>query len=74
MLTPATPLVAAPAHAAGLRHINGGGTATISQFGFAVTVRPDGRASGHFLCLMAGRTAEFVANNGHSIGNISNAT
>ncbi len=66
-LTPAAPLVATPAHAAAVGHIDGGGTATISQFGLGVTVRPDGRTSGHFLCLMAGRTAGVVPDNGHSM-------
>jgi hypothetical protein len=66
-LTLATPVGATPAHAATVRHIDGGGTATISQFGLGVMVRPDGSASGHFLCLMAGRTAGVVPGNGHSM-------
>lgn len=44
-------------------HINGGGTADISQFGMGVVARSDGSADGHFLCLMAGRSAFVIPSN-----------
>ena len=63
-LVRALPLVAAliavsaqPALAAGDAHLAGGGTATISQVAFNVTVTDSGTASGSFTCLMAGRSA-----------------
>jgi len=39
------------------RHLSGGGTATISQVAFNVTIESGGSASGSFNCLMAGRSA-----------------
>ena len=45
------------AGAVGVTHVTGGGTATISQFGLGVVLASDGSASGHFECLMAGRSA-----------------
>jgi len=48
----ATPVAAG----AGLR-LSGGGTATISQVAFNVSVDSGGAASGSFNCLMAGRSA-----------------
>jgi len=38
-------------------HLSGGGTASISQVAFNVTVDGTGRASGSFECLMAGRSS-----------------
>jgi hypothetical protein len=42
-------------------HVDGGGTAagpdTSSQFGMGVTIAGDGSVSGHFNCVMAGRSA-----------------
>lgn len=42
-------------------HVSGGGTAvgpdTSSQFGMNVTLAADGSVSGHFNCVMAGRSA-----------------
>jgi len=37
-------------------HLSGGGTASISQVAFNVSVDGSGRASGSFECLMAGRS------------------
>ena len=48
---------AAPVSAASSRHLSGGGTATISQVAFNVTIDGSGGASGSFNCLMAGRSA-----------------
>src|SRR5262245_63421913 len=57
-----------PASAQGAVRVTGGGTGTFnadldgdgdidgSQFGIGVTMRADGSAQGHFLCLMAGRS------------------
>jgi len=58
-------LVAAivPTHAiaAGSTHVNGGGRGTVdggvtpfSQFGFGISIAPEGSAQGHCTCLMAG--------------------
>ena len=49
-------IAAAPVAAASSRHLSGGGTATISQVAFNVTIEGSG-ASGSFNCLMAGRSA-----------------
>lgn len=38
-------------------HLSGGGTATISQVAFNVTIEAGGGSSGSFQCLMAGRSA-----------------
>lgn len=46
----------APVSAASTQHLSGGGTATISQVGFNVTIEGSA-ASGSFNCLMAGRSA-----------------
>ncbi|TMD29924.1 MAG: hypothetical protein E6I92_00030 [Chloroflexi bacterium] len=48
---------AVPATAASSLHLGGGGTATISQVAFNVTIDGSGAASGTFNCLMAGRSA-----------------
>jgi hypothetical protein len=57
-----------PASAQGTVRVTGGGTGTFdadldgdgdidgSQFGIGVTIRANGSAKGHFLCLMAGRS------------------
>jgi len=50
-------VAAAPVSAASTFHLIGGGTATISQVAFNVTVEGGGAASGSFNCLMAGRSA-----------------
>jgi len=50
-------VAAAPVSAASSRHLSGGGTATISQVAFNVTIDGSGGASGTFNCLMAGRSA-----------------
>ena len=56
-------MLPAAAGAAGPTVANGGGRGTLdgaapfSQFGFGVTVRPDGAVQGHFECLMAGASA-----------------
>jgi hypothetical protein len=49
--------LAAPASAGSAMHLSGGGTATISQVAFNVTLDGSGGASGSFQCLMAGRSA-----------------
>ena len=49
-------IAAAPVAAASSRHLSGGGTATISQVAFNVTIEGSA-ASGSFNCLMAGRSA-----------------
>ena len=48
-------LSAAPVSAASSLHLSGGGTATISQVAFNVTIEGSA-ASGSFNCLMAGRS------------------
>jgi hypothetical protein len=48
---------APPVYAASDLHLSGGGTATISQVAFNVTIEASGAASGSFNCLMAGRSA-----------------
>jgi len=54
----AVAVLAAPsATAATARHLSGGGTASISQVAFNVSVNGSGGASGTFECLMAGRSA-----------------
>lgn len=50
-------MAAPPVYAASDRHLGGGGTATISQVAFNVTIETSGAASGSFNCLMAGRSA-----------------
>ena len=61
MLLVAITISPLPAAAQAPTHINGGGTAagpdTSSQFGMGVTVAGDGSVSGHFNCVMAGRSA-----------------
>jgi hypothetical protein len=49
-------LAATPVSAASAQHLSGGGTATISQVAFNVTIEGSA-ASGSFNCLMAGRSA-----------------
>ncbi len=49
-------LAAPPVSAASTQHLSGGGTATISQVAFNVTIEAGGGASGSFNCLMAGRS------------------
>src|SRR3989442_10649116 len=49
-------LAAAPVSAASTLHLSGGGTASISQVAFNVTIEGSA-ASGTFNCLMAGRSA-----------------
>jgi hypothetical protein len=68
ILTVAISLPPRPAIAQGGTRVTGGGTGTFgadldgdgdidgSQFGIGVTIRADGSAQGHFLCLMAGRS------------------
>jgi hypothetical protein len=48
---------AAPAVGGAPTHLNGGGTATISQVAFNVRFDGAGSASGSFECLMAGRSS-----------------
>jgi hypothetical protein len=48
---------AQPAFAGSTGHLSGGGTASISQVAFNVSIAPSGGASGSFECLMAGRSA-----------------
>jgi hypothetical protein len=50
-------LASAPVAASADRHLSGGGTATMSQVAFNVTIESGGAASGSFNCLMAGRSA-----------------
>jgi hypothetical protein len=50
-------LAAAPVSAASTQHLSGGGTASISQVAFNVSIDGSGGASGSFNCLMAGRSA-----------------
>jgi hypothetical protein len=50
-------LAAAPVSASTTQHLSGGGTASISQVAFNVTIDGSGGASGSFNCLMAGRSA-----------------
>jgi hypothetical protein len=47
---------AAPVSASSAQHLSGGGTATISQVAFSVTIEGS-TATGSFNCLMAGRSA-----------------
>lgn len=56
MVVPLLIVVAAPVSAASTQHLSGGGTATISQVAFNVTIEGLA-ASGSFNCLMAGRSA-----------------
>jgi hypothetical protein len=68
ILTVTITLSPRPAAAQGNTRVTGGGTGTFgsdldgdedidgSQFGIGVTIRADGSAQGHFLCLMAGRS------------------
>jgi len=48
---------AQPAFAGSTTHVSGGGTASISQVAFNLSITPSGAASGSFECLMAGRSA-----------------
>jgi hypothetical protein len=48
-------MAAVPVSAASTQHLSGGGTATISQVAFNVTIEGSA-ASGSFNCLMAGRS------------------
>jgi hypothetical protein len=61
MLLVAITMSPLPVAARAPTHIDGGGTAvgsdTSSQFGMGVTVAGDGSVSGHFNCVMAGRSA-----------------
>jgi hypothetical protein len=61
MLLVAITMSPLPVAARAPTHIDGGGTAvgsdTSSQFGTGVTVAGDGSVSGHFNCVMAGRSA-----------------
>ena len=41
-------------------HLSGGGTASISQVAFNVTINGSGSASGSFECLMAGRSSSVL--------------
>lgn len=52
----------APAATSG--HLTGGGTATISQVAFNVSINGSGSASGSFECLMAGRSKSALVNLG----------
>jgi len=54
-------MATAPASAASNRHLSGGGTATISQVAFNVTIETAGGASGSFNCLMAGRSVSVLS-------------
>jgi hypothetical protein len=49
--------VSQSASAASAGHLSGGGTASISQVAFNVSVEGSGGASGSFECLMAGRSS-----------------
>jgi hypothetical protein len=49
--------VSQSATAANSAHLSGGGTASISQVAFNVSLNASGSASGSFTCLMAGRSA-----------------
>jgi hypothetical protein len=57
---------AQPAFAGSTGHLTGGGTASISQVAFNVSIAPAGGASGSFECLMAGRSAFVLGNFGLS--------
>ncbi len=48
--------VAPSASASSEQHLSGGGTATMSQVAFNVTIEAGGGAAGSFNCLMAGRS------------------
>jgi hypothetical protein len=50
-------MAAAPVSAASELHLTGGGTASISQVAFNVSIEAGGAATGSFNCLMAGRSA-----------------
>lgn len=50
-------IASVPTQARSDLHLSGGGTATISQVAFNVTIEASGGASGSFNCLMAGRSA-----------------
>jgi hypothetical protein len=58
ILTAAITLPPRPAAAQGNTRVTGGGTGTFGADldGDGVTIRTDGSAQGHFLCLMAGRS------------------
>jgi len=57
VLSTALICVTPSATAATAGHLSGGGTASISQVAFNVTVDGTGSASGSFECLMAGRSS-----------------
>ena len=57
VLATALMCVVSSAPAATTRHLAGGGTASISQVAFNVSLDGSGGASGSFECLMAGRSA-----------------
>lgn len=55
-------------------HLNGGGTASISQVAFNVSIGASGTASGSFECLMAGRSSFVLGAFGLSHNMIVHAT
>jgi hypothetical protein len=57
---------ATPVSAASELHLTGGGTASISQVAFNVSIEAGGAATGSFNCLMAGRSAFVLAGMGLS--------
>jgi hypothetical protein len=56
-------MAAVPVSASSTQHLSGGGTATISQVAFNVTIEGSA-ASGSFNCLMAGRSAGVLSDFG----------
>jgi hypothetical protein len=65
---------AQPAPAAGVHHLTGGGTASISQVAMNVNFAASGSATGSFECLMAGRSAFVLAPFGLAHSMIVHAT
>jgi hypothetical protein len=61
VLTTVFACAAQSATAAATGHLSGGGTASISQVAFNVSIDGAGGASGSFECLMAGRSASVVS-------------
>jgi hypothetical protein len=53
-------ITATPVSASSGMHLSGGGTATISQVAFDVSIEGSGTASGSFNCLMAGRSSSVL--------------
>jgi len=53
-------MAAAPVSAASGLHLTGGGTASISQVAFNVSIEAGGAATGSFNCLMAGRSSSVL--------------